>query len=86
MEVVARQTGLDCDGARRIVEAAESSFASWPNERPVTLRDLVQYLVVQRWRAIEPDARGFRTQLRDIVAREIPAGLYPVQRRGVRQR
>ena len=38
-------------------------------------RDRVQYLVVRRWRAVEPDAMGFRTRLKDVVAREIFEGL-----------
>lgn len=71
-EIVARHTGLDRDDARRLVERAENDFASWPVERALTFRDVVQYLVVQRWLAIDPGAMGFRSRLTDIVAREIP--------------
>lgn len=71
-EIIARQTGLDRDDARRMVERAENDFASWPLERAVTFRDVVQYLVVQRWLATDPGAMGFSSRLTDIVAREIP--------------
>ena len=74
-ELVVRQTGLDEVGARRVVERAESNFAMWPIERPVCLRDIVQYLVVEKWLALDPGAQGFRSPLTEIVAAEIPDGL-----------
>lgn len=74
-QIIARHTGADDDGARRFVERAESEFARWPVERPVRFRDIVQYLVVQRWLAIDPQAQGFLSRLTNIVAKEIPAEL-----------
>ena len=73
--VIARQAGLDEDGARRFIERAEDTFASWPEERPIRFRDVVQYLVVERWLAIDPGAQGFRSDLAAIVAKEIPEDL-----------
>lgn len=73
--VISRQAGLDETAARRFVERAEDTFASWPEERPVTFRDVVQYLAVERWLAIDPDAQGFRTRLAEVVAKQIPEDL-----------
>ncbi len=72
-EVVARQTGLDDTGVRRILAGAESSFALWPNERPLRFRDVVQYLVISKCLAHEPTALGTRSRLTLIVEAEIPA-------------
>jgi hypothetical protein len=74
-DVAARQTGLDEIGVRTILERAESSFASWPVERPLTFRDVVQYLVVHRCLDADPAAPGVRSRLATIVADEIPPSL-----------
>ncbi len=74
-EMIALQSGVDADTARRFVERAEREFADWPVERVATLRDVVQFLVLERWRAVEPGAQGFHSRLADVVAREIPDGL-----------
>lgn len=74
-QIIARHMGADDDAARRFVERAESEFARWPVERPVRFRDVVQYLVVQRWLAVDPQAQGFLTRLTTIVAKEIPEEL-----------
>ena len=74
-EVVARQTGLDEAGVRVVLERAESSFASWPAERPIRFRDVVQYLVAGECLAAAPTAPGIRLRLAAIVAEEIPAEL-----------
>ena len=74
-EVVTRQTGLDEAGVRVVLERAESSFASWPAERPLRFRDVVQYLVARECLAVDPTAPGIRLRLAAIVAEEIPAEL-----------
>jgi hypothetical protein len=71
-EVVARQTGLDDAGVRVIIAGAESSFASWPVERPLKFRDVVQYLVVHQCLKADPAALGIRSRLTTIIAEEIP--------------
>ena len=73
--VVARQTALDALGVEQVLERAASSFANWPVDRPLCLRDVVQYLVVQQCLAAHPDALGVRTALAAIIAAEIPQGL-----------
>ena len=74
-EVVVRQTGLDRERARKIVRHAEDSFAAWPNERPVNLRDVVQYLVVRECLSADPAARGTRAHVSKAVAGVIPGNL-----------
>jgi hypothetical protein len=74
-KVVARQTGLDESGVRRILESAENSFASWPVERPLNFRDVVQYLVAHACLDADPAATGIRARLATIVAEEIPPDL-----------
>lgn len=73
--VVARRTGLDEHGVRRVLEQAEDSFASWPVERPLRFRDVVQYLVVHECLQADPSLIGTRTRLTTIIAEVIPDNL-----------
>ena len=73
--IVARQTGLDDFGVREILERAEVSFASWPIERPLKFRDVVQYIVATRCLNADASALGIRSRLTTIVAEEIPGEL-----------
>jgi len=74
-QVIARQTGLDEGGVRRMLEHAQDSFASWPVERTLTFRDVVQYLVAVVCLNADPAAPGIRARLGPIIAAEIPADL-----------
>ena len=74
-EVVARRTGLDGDGVRRVLKRAEDSFAAWPVERPLKFRDVVQYLVIHECLNAEPSIVGTRTRLTTIIAEVIPKDL-----------
>lgn len=71
-EVVARQTGLDDTGVRRILNGAEHSFAAWPKERPLRFRDVVQYLVISKCLSEQPSEILGRSRLAAIVEAEIP--------------
>jgi hypothetical protein len=71
-EIVARRTGLDQAGVRRVLRQAEDSFARWPVERPLKLRDVVQVLVVHECLRADPSAIGTRTRLTTIIAEVIP--------------
>jgi hypothetical protein len=71
-EVVARHTGLDDTGVRRILRGAESSFAAWPVERPLRFRDVVEYLVVTKCLADESGESGVHRRMREIIDAEIP--------------
>jgi len=71
-EVVARETGLDDTGVRRILAGAESSFAAWPVERELRFRDVVQYLVISKCLADDPDVQAPRSRLAAIIQEEVP--------------
>jgi hypothetical protein len=71
-EVVARQTGLDDSGVRRVLNGAEHSFAAWPKERPLRFRDVVQYLVISKCLSEQPTEVLGRSRLTAIVEAEIP--------------
>jgi hypothetical protein len=74
-EIVARQTGLDDSGVSEILERAEGSFASWPVERPLKFRDVVQYIVASRCLNADVRVLGIRSRLTTIIADEIPGEL-----------
>jgi hypothetical protein len=77
--LVERRSGADADAVVRFMRRAEESFATWPIERPLSLRDIVQFMVV---------TDGFKTDIAvdgvqsravdlavDIVPQMIPADL-----------
>lgn len=74
-EVVARQTGLDDDSVRRILQGATSSYAQWPHERDLQFRDVVQYLVALRCLDGDTGAEGIRSRIESVIREEIPAEL-----------
>jgi len=74
-EIVARQTGLDEARVRELLESAEVSFASWPVERPLRFRDVVQYIVAVQCLKADVTAHGVRSRLTTIIAEEIPGEL-----------
>ena len=75
-QVIARRTGLDGAGVRQVLQHAEDSFASWPVERPLRFRDVVQYLVVHECLTADASAVGTRTRLTTIIAEVIPRDLW----------
>ncbi len=74
-EIVARQTGLDGAGVDEVLERAENSFATWPVERPLRFRDVVQYIVAWQCLNAGTTALGVRSRLTAIIAAEIPGEL-----------
>jgi len=72
---IARRTGLDGAGVSRVMERAEDSFASWPIERPLRFRDVVQYLVVYECLKADPSSLGTRSELTSVIAEVIPDNL-----------
>jgi hypothetical protein len=70
--VVERRTGV---GANAILQRAEESFATWPNERPLTFRDVVHYLAVTECLSDDKSQIGIRADVMMVVAKLIPANL-----------
>ena len=73
--LVADRTGADAKGVKAIIQRAEESFANWPNERPLILRDVVQYLAVTECLSDDLSAIGVRADVTTLVAKLIPANL-----------
>jgi hypothetical protein len=74
-QVVAKRTGADAKGTRIIMRRAEESFASWPVERPLNFRDVVQYLAVTECLSDDLSAIGVRADVTVLVAKLIPVNL-----------
>ncbi len=72
---VARHAHASDAEASAVLTAAQESFATWPVERPLRLRDVVQYLVVQQCLIEYGGRSGICAPLTGIVAEEIPANL-----------
>jgi hypothetical protein len=69
--------GLDCDAtaARSIVLDADRSFAQWPTERDVTLRDVASFLLLNQLRPAQSKTLGIQANVTAIVATAIPLRL-----------
>ena len=72
---VARHASSSDEDATAVLTAAQESFATWPVERPLRLRDVVQYLVVSQCLLEHGGQSGVCAQLTGIVAEEIPGNL-----------
>jgi hypothetical protein len=74
-----RSGGADTAAAVKIMRRAEESFATWPIERPLNFRDIVQYLVVTDGFKTDIAVDGVRSRAVDfavdIVPQMIPADL-----------
>jgi hypothetical protein len=75
LEVVVRQAGLDPTAALDVIDGAYESFATWPIERALCLRDVAHYLAAQRCLADRPPEQGIVTHLAAVVDSEIPQGI-----------
>ena len=73
--MVEKRTGADATGANTILRHAEESFATWPNERPLTFRDVVHYLAVTECLSDDKSQIGVRADVMVVVAKLIPANL-----------
>ena len=68
---------LSCDQAKAkdIVRLADLSFAQWPEERDVSYRDIVNYLIVNQILGAHTKAIGTLADIDRVVRASIPAGL-----------
>jgi hypothetical protein len=77
--VIERRSGADADAVLKFMRRAEESFATWPIERPLSLRDIVQYMVVTDGFKSDIAVDGVRSRAVDlaidIVPQMIPADL-----------
>jgi hypothetical protein len=77
--VIEVQSGADPDTVQTILRRTEESFATWPVERPLNFRDIVQYMAVTGGLKTDIAVTGVRSRfvdfVFDIVADVIPANL-----------
>jgi len=73
--VIAKHTGGDAAAVDTIMQRVEESFATWPIERPVTFRDVVQYLAITDYMNENPEESGVRARVAEVVEALIPANL-----------
>jgi hypothetical protein len=77
--VIAEHSGADSHTVQAIMRRTEESFATWPVERPLTFRDIVQYIAVTGGLKADIAVTGVRSRhvdsVFDIVAGVIPANL-----------
>jgi len=77
--VIEVQSGADPDAVQAIIRRTEESFATWPVERPLNFRDIVQYMAVTGGLKADIAVTGVRSRFVDwvfaIVADVIPANL-----------
>jgi hypothetical protein len=73
-KVVIARTGADQDAAEAVLVRAEQSFASWPTDRALTFSDVVHYMAVTEYLAID-DRMATRIDMGRLVAGRIPENL-----------
>lgn len=77
--VIEERSGADPDAVQAIMRRTEESFATWPVERPLNFRDIVQYIAVTGGLKADIAVTGVRSRFVDlvfaIVADVIPANL-----------
>jgi len=71
-----RSGGADPRAVLKIMRRAEESFATWPVERPLTLRDIVQYIAVTDCLRNDLAVTGVRSRAVDL-ALAIAADVIP---------
>ena len=73
------RSGVSPAAVLAVMRRAEESFADWPNERPLNLQDVVQYLAVTDCLKIDIAVAGVRSRIVDFVidiaSHVIPRGL-----------
>jgi len=69
---VCERNGIEASAARAILRHAEDSFAAWPNERDLVLRDVVQYLVISEYLVSNPKRVGTAINMSRVISRLIP--------------
>lgn len=69
---IAGRLGSPFSEAQRIIRQASASFAEWPNDRKLSLRHILQYLVVTQYLAKYPGHAGTSANMIVEIARQVP--------------
>lgn len=75
VQVICKRTGANASDGERMLRQAEESFAVWPVERPLSLRDIVCYLAISESLAVLSKSQGTQADMVEIVHSVIPADL-----------
>jgi len=70
--VVEKRSGADADAVVRFMRRAEESFATWPVERPLNFRDVVQYMAVTDCLKTDIAVAGVRSRVVDLAIEIVP--------------
>jgi hypothetical protein len=73
--IVASLAGVDAQEAHSLVRAAEQSIAGWPEDRDLTFRDVVHYLMFRSFTRSHNDRGWTRTSFREVADSVIPKDL-----------
>jgi hypothetical protein len=71
-QLVAQRTGGDANAVEALLLHATQSYAQWPVDRPLNLRDVIHYLVVQEYLAAHQQASWLEQNLKRIVDSAVP--------------
>jgi hypothetical protein len=71
-QLVAQRTGGDAKAVDALLGHATESYAQWPVDRPLNLRDVIHYLVVQEYLASHRQASWLEQNLKRIVDSAVP--------------
>lgn len=74
-QAITRRLGCGGQKAREIIRLADQSFAQWPEERDVNLRDVVNYVIVHQIMTAHSHAMGTLIDMDEVVKAAIPSGL-----------
>jgi hypothetical protein len=72
---VCQHNAIEASAARGILQRAEASFATWPNDRDLIFRDVVQYLAISEYLALYPSRGGTTVNMVRIISKIIPGNL-----------
>jgi hypothetical protein len=75
LRLIGKRTGKPEADAKVALRQAEDSFAAWPVERPVNLRDVVSFLIISESLMPLEQGVGTRSDMVEIVQTVIPDNL-----------
>ena len=66
-QVIADLGAFVSESPNIVVRHAQDSFAAWPAERPLRLRDIAHYVAYSSYVNFHPDSHGTRSDIRKMV-------------------
>ena len=69
---VCQRNAMDDQAARTVLRRAEQSYATWPEDRELTFRDVVNYLIVSEYLESHQHEAGTTVDMDRVIALAIP--------------